>query len=657
MDVMEVVNLCSDDEGEDGIVTVSSVNPHQTNKELSTKNQKYQSHSTNQVSEETILSSGESLCRSYTGTSGLSSPQPLSATPDCRKFWKAGNYDNGLGSKVGSQHAKNYLHVHPLFLHSNATSHKWVFGAIAELLDNAFDEIQNGATSVMVDKILNPKDGSPALLIQDNGNGMDPEAMRRCMSFGFSDKMSNFAIGQYGNGFKTGSMRLGADAIVFSCHMNDMACTKSIGLLSYTFLTRAQLDRIVVPMVSYKCNTSTGYLEKLNHQEHFTSNMSLLLDWSPFLSEAEIVKQFDDIENHHGTKIIVFNLWFNDDGNLELDFDTDPEDILISGDRKKISTLPAWKRVNEQHIANRLQYSLRDYLSILYLPVPKSFRIILRGKAVKLRNLADDLKDTEFIVYRPQNGGSEEGLFVTTIGFVKEAPEVSIHGFNVYNKNRLILPFWPVVKDLINRGRGVVGILQADDVQPTHNKQDFEKTSLFQKLEMRLKDMTWEYWDLHCHKIGYQQKKRRNLAGPLNSSMKKSLVKENPVALDNCSSPVPVSNTQGGSEQTCLTKRKTRGFIDHREMKRQAAETNVTGLCCNQKVQTTASPADQTVDQQTVNLLEQKKKLIAKCSAFEKAEKELNLKVTELRNKLEEANLKYNRLLAEAEELDCLAEL
>lgn len=30
----------------------------------------------------------------------------------------------------------------------------------------------------------------------DDGGGMDPEAMRRCMSFGFSDKNSNFAIGQ-----------------------------------------------------------------------------------------------------------------------------------------------------------------------------------------------------------------------------------------------------------------------------------------------------------------------------------------------------------------------------------------------------------------------------------------------------------------------------
>ncbi|XP_027192262.1 protein MICRORCHIDIA 6-like isoform X3 [Cicer arietinum] len=503
MEAIEVVVLSSDDEGgKVGLEAASSGNQHETNKGLPTMHQRSQSHSSSQVSEENLISNGPSSCHSYTGASelgflsvddtGLSCSQPINAAPLCRKFWKAGNYDNWLGSKVSSQYAKDYLHVHPLFLHSNATSHKWVFGAVAEFLDNAVDEIQNGATFVMVDKILNPKDGSPALLIQDNGNGMDPEAMRCCMSFGFSDKKSKYAIGQYGNGFKTGSMRLGADAIVFSCHMNDMVYTKSIGLLSYTYLMRAKLDRIVVPMVSYKLNTATGYFEKLNHQEHFESNLSLLLHWSPFISEAELMKQFDDIE-YHGTKIIIFNLWFNDDGNLELDFDTDPEDIRIAGDIQKIGTISAWKTVNEQHIANRIHYSLRDYLSILYLRVPENFRIILRGQVVKLRNIADDLKDIQYILYRPQTGGSGEAIVVTTIGFLKEAPEVSIHGFNVYHKNRLILPFWPVVSYANNMGRGVVGILQADHLQPTHNKQDFERTSLFQKLELRLKEMTQEY--------------------------------------------------------------------------------------------------------------------------------------------------------------------
>ncbi|XP_027192261.1 protein MICRORCHIDIA 6-like isoform X2 [Cicer arietinum] len=620
MEAIEVVVLSSDDEGgKVGLEAASSGNQHETNKGLPTMHQRSQSHSSSQVSEENLISNGPSSCHSYTGASelgflsvddtGLSCSQPINAAPLCRKFWKAGNYDNWLGSKVSSQYAKDYLHVHPLFLHSNATSHKWVFGAVAEFLDNAVDEIQNGATFVMVDKILNPKDGSPALLIQDNGNGMDPEAMRCCMSFGFSDKKSKYAIGQYGNGFKTGSMRLGADAIVFSCHMNDMVYTKSIGLLSYTYLMRAKLDRIVVPM-------------------------------------------FDDIE-YHGTKIIIFNLWFNDDGNLELDFDTDPEDIRIAGDIQKIGTISAWKTVNEQHIANRIHYSLRDYLSILYLRVPENFRIILRGQVVKLRNIADDLKDIQYILYRPQTGGSGEAIVVTTIGFLKEAPEVSIHGFNVYHKNRLILPFWPVVSYANNMGRGVVGILQADHLQPTHNKQDFERTSLFQKLELRLKEMTQEYWGCHCYEIGYQGKKHRGPVGQLSSSMEKPVVTENLVALDNCSSPVQISNALGKFEQTFRIKRKTHG-IDHHEMKRQAVEKNLTDLRCNRNVQNAASPADHMIDQEIVNLMERNKKLIAECFAIEKAEKELNHKVTQLRSIIEVAKLEYNRLLAEALDLNVI---
>lgn len=120
----------------------------------------------------------------------------LCPAPLCRQFWKAGNYEDALASRSHGQKSQNYLHVHPKFLHSNATSHKWAFGAIAELLDNAIDEIQNGATFVVVDKISNPRDESPTLLIQDDGGGMGPEAIRRCMSFGFSDKKSKSAIGR-----------------------------------------------------------------------------------------------------------------------------------------------------------------------------------------------------------------------------------------------------------------------------------------------------------------------------------------------------------------------------------------------------------------------------------------------------------------------------
>lgn len=136
---------------------------------------------------------------------------PSDETLDSRSFWKAGNYVFGPTSKPALlEGALEHARVHPKFLHSNATSHKWAFGAIAELMDNAVDEIQHGATFIKVDKIDIKMDNSPgpALLFLDDGGGMDPVLLRKCMSLGYSSKKSNTTIGQYGNGFKTSTMRL-----------------------------------------------------------------------------------------------------------------------------------------------------------------------------------------------------------------------------------------------------------------------------------------------------------------------------------------------------------------------------------------------------------------------------------------------------------------
>jgi len=69
-----------------------------------------------------------------------------------------------------------------------------------------------------------------------------------------------------------------------------------------------------------------------------------------------LLKQFDDI-GEHGTKIIVFNLWFNDDGDMELDFNSDKKDILITGAQKKVKTNKPEKIAMQNYVANRLRYS------------------------------------------------------------------------------------------------------------------------------------------------------------------------------------------------------------------------------------------------------------------------------------------------------------
>lgn len=587
----------------------------------------------------------------------VSSTSPMSPPPICRQFWKAGSYNDGNVSKVQLQNGRNNLRIHPKFLHSNATSHKWAFGAIAELLDNAFDEIQKGATFVIADKILNPKDGSPALLFQDDGHGMDPEAIRHCMSFGFSDKNSVLLIGQYGNGFKTSTMRLGADVIVFSRHQRNRSWTQSVGLLSYTFLTQTGLDRIVVPMVDYEFNASTGTLTPSYPfgREHFISNLSVLCQWSPYSTESEILKELEKI-GAHGTRIVIYNLWFNAEGILELDFDSDPEDIRIGGERKTIDAGCYERVISEQHIAHRIHFSLRAYISILYKQVPDSFRIILRGRAVEFLNIARDLKFPEFIVYKPQAGGCLEGSVITTIGFLKEAPQVNVDGFNVYHKNRLILPFWRVKRNPHDRGRGVVGVLEANFIEPTHSKQDFEKTSLFQKLEVRLKDMMLEYWDTHCHLIGYEAKKVPKAPVPVQMSSSKSILtfdKRQPVTLGHRPPAIYVMPEKPG-ERVKRTKRHNSTEPVNGEMQAGRSTTPARDSEAQVCFSLSAQPGNtinQFKDQKASTLMQEKKKLHARCLDYEKRQKELQLKVLMLQRELLGVNEVYRRLSAEAKML------
>uniref|UniRef100_A0A453RHF5 Morc S5 domain-containing protein n=1 Tax=Aegilops tauschii subsp. strangulata TaxID=200361 RepID=A0A453RHF5_AEGTS len=429
----------------------------------------------------------------------IDSPPIATVAPFPRQFWKAGGYK--VASRASINNGQNCLRINPKFLHSNATSHKWVFGAIAELLDNAVDE--NGATYVKIDKMKYSPVGEYSLMIQDDGGGMSPEYLRHCLSFGFSNKCTNSSIGQYGNGFKTSTMRLGADAIIFSCRKANRL-TRSVGLLSYTFLKGTGCDDILVPVVDYEFDPSSRNFKRImdRGEKHFSSNLSTLLRWSQFSTEDDLLNQFEDM-GCHGTKIVVFNLWLNDVDEMELDFTTDDEDIMMSGAPKIPEERAKVKRLNHMHIANRFRYSLRVYASILYLRLPQHFKVILCGRTVEPHHIIKDLIYRECIKYQPQVGTSVQVDVITSIGFLKGAPHLDIYGFNVYHRNRLILPFWAAGSER-GRGRGIAGVLEANFIRPTHDKQDFEKTELFQRLETRLKDMTMEYWRHHAHLIGYQ---------------------------------------------------------------------------------------------------------------------------------------------------------
>ncbi|KAK6778794.1 hypothetical protein RDI58_025512 [Solanum bulbocastanum] len=460
-----------------------------------------------------------SICPYNSNELVVASPVSVPVVTSCKQFWKAGDYD---GKKEGCagffsgayDQTMDHVRVHPKFLHSNATSHKWALGAFAELLDNAMDEVCNGATYVSVDVMDNKKDkGSKMLLVEDNGGGMTPDRMRQCMSLGYSakSKLAN-TIGQYGNGFKTSSMRLGGDVIVFS-RGRDRATnmlTQSVGMLSYTFLRSTWKEDIVVPMIDFVKRGGTWEMLVRSTADVWKRNSETIVQWSPYKSENDLFQQFELLKGDQGTRIIIYNLWEDEEGGTELDFDTDPHDIQIRGvsrDEKKIEMAKEYP--NSRHFLT-YQHSLRSYASILYLRLAPGFRIILRGKDVEHHNLVNDMMFSEEITYRPQSVGYEAFVATGTIGFVKDAKyHIDVQGFNVYHKNRLIKPFWRVWNAAGSDGRGVIGVLEANFVEPAHDKQGFERTIVLARLEARLQFIQKKYWSSNCHFIGYA--KRRNV--------------------------------------------------------------------------------------------------------------------------------------------------
>ncbi|CAN6574564.1 unnamed protein product [Malus baccata var. baccata] len=478
------------------------------------------------------------------------SPQPLRqvrARQSCKQFWKAGDYE---GAPCSDDHTSaaggiDHVRVHPRFLHSNATSHKWALGAFAELLDNALDEVCSGATYVNVDVLENKKDGSRMLLIQDDGGGMDPSKMRHCMSLGYSVKSKiRDTIGQYGNGFKTSTMRLGADVIVFSrCEgIDGKSDTRSIGLLSYTFLKSTGKEDIVVPMLDYERRGGAWSEMFRSSERDWKKNVETIVQWSPFSSEEELHRQFLTIKNH-GTQIIIYNLWEDDEDQLELDFDTDPNDIQLRGVNRDEKNIQMAQDYPNSRVFLTYQHSLRSYASILYLRLPSNFRIILRGKEVEHHNIVNDMMMSQQVTYRPTgadgNQTSANAMATVTIGFVKDAEShIDVQGFNVYHKNRLIKPFWRLWNAAGSDGRGVMGVLEANFVEPAHDKQGFERTTVLSRLEKRLIHMQKDYWGSNCHKIGYARRRNKKI---INDSANLKETSPDPPSTTPCSKKRPFS--------------------------------------------------------------------------------------------------------------------
>ncbi|XP_053483638.1 MORC family CW-type zinc finger protein 3-like [Ictalurus furcatus] len=373
----------------------------------------------------------------------------------------------------------------PRFLHTNSTSHTWPFSAIAELIDNAYDP-DVSAKQLWIDKsVIKDQD---CLIFMDSGNGMDYDKMHKMLSFGFNDKQTirgHVPVGLYGNGFKSGSMRLGKDAIMFS-KKDDTMC---VGLLSQTYLENTGAQNVIVPIVMF---TNTGQTVSVS-PEHAEESLHDILTHSLFNTKEELLSEFSVIDglctNSSGTRIIIWNLRRTPSGELEFDFTKNPYDIRIP-----VDVYGRTGEINKRQAAGGVsvpesEYSLRAYCSILYRK-PR-MQIIIQGKKVETLLVTKTLANLKRCKYKPD---SVKKAIRIKFGYNTKSKEHD--GLMMYHNNRLIKAYERVdcQRKADGRAVGVIGVIECNYLTPRRNKQDFDDTEDYRKTLKNAGNKLEEYW-------------------------------------------------------------------------------------------------------------------------------------------------------------------
>ncbi|XP_055017771.1 ATPase MORC2 isoform X2 [Boleophthalmus pectinirostris] len=434
------------------------------------------------------------------------------------------------------------------YLHTNSTTHEFLFGALAELVDNSRDA---SATRIDIYTEKRPElRGGYMLCFLDDGIGMDPSEATHVIQFGKSNKRSTESsqIGQYGNGLKSGSMRIGKDFILFTKKGTTLTCL----FLSRTFHEEEGLDEVIVPLPSWDLKTKEP---QTSDPEKYAIETELIFKYSPFKNELQLMEQFNKIESSSGTLVIIYNLKLMDSREPELDFETDHQDILMAGtpaegvkpERRSFRAYAAVLYIDPRmrifiqgHKVRTKRLSCCLYKPRLYKYSSTRFKTRAEQEVKKADHLAkiaeekareaeskrialeakhgDDLsKDSRAILRKVQDAAMmlrrdaemKQRILEAKQKALKEPKELNfifgvnidqreLDGMFIYNCSRLIKMYektGPQLEGGMACG-GVVGVVDVPYLvlEPTHNKQDFADAKEYRHLLKSMGEHLAQYW-------------------------------------------------------------------------------------------------------------------------------------------------------------------
>ncbi|TRZ20905.1 hypothetical protein HGM15179_006086 [Zosterops borbonicus] len=434
------------------------------------------------------------------------------------------------------------------YLHTNSTTHEFLFGALAELVDNARD-----ADATRIDIYTERREdlrGGFMLCFLDDGTGMDSNEAASVIQFGKSAKRSpeSTQIGQYGNGLKSGSMRIGKDFILFTKKDNTMTCL----LLSRTFHEEEGIDEVIVPLPTWNARTCEPMTDNM---EKFAIETELIYKYSPFKSEREVMDQFNKIRAEKGTLVIIFNLKLMDNGEPELDVTSDPQDIqmaetppegtkperrsfrayaavlyidprmriFINGHKVQTKRLscclykPRMYKYTSNRFKTRAEQEVKKAEHMAKIAEEKAREAESKARALELRLGGDLTRESRVTLRQVQNSAITMRREADVKKRIKDAKQRALKepkelnfifgvnieqreldGMFIYNCSRLIKMYEKVGPQLEGGMAcgGVVGVVDVPYLvlEPTHNKQDFADAKEYRHLLKAMGEHLAQYW-------------------------------------------------------------------------------------------------------------------------------------------------------------------
>lgn len=434
------------------------------------------------------------------------------------------------------------------YLHTNSTTHEFLFGALAELVDNARD-----ADATRIDIYAERREdlrGGFMLCFLDDGAGMDPSDAASVIQFGKSAKRTpeSTQIGQYGNGLKSGSMRIGKDFILFTKKEDTMTCL----FLSRTFHEEEGIDEVIVPLPTWNARTREPVTDNV---DKFSIETELIYKYSPFRNEEEVMTQFMKIPGDRGTLVIIFNLKLMDNGEPELDIISNPRDIqmaetspegtkperrsfrayaavlyidprmriFIHGHKVQTKRLscclykPRMYKYTSSRFKTRAEQEVKKAEHVARIAEEKAREAESKARTLELRLGGDLTRDSRVMLRQVQNTAITLRREADVKKRIKEAKQRALKepkelnfvfgvniehrdldGMFIYNCSRLIKMYEKVGPQLEGGMAcgGVVGVVDVPYLvlEPTHNKQDFADAKEYRHLLRAMGEHLAQYW-------------------------------------------------------------------------------------------------------------------------------------------------------------------